>query len=201
MLIFRYKSITNEVKLYLQGYYGRAPGEINEAVRTKAIGSQKPIDCRPADLLEPELDKARESVKDFTQDIGDVLTAAIYPITGLRFLKWKYGLETPPPEVKPKTLDDVKREDEYRLLAMLGFDGSELRRMGFGQALVLAGLVMLLALPLGAAVAWILCSVLNPRAFGWSVAFHWSAVPVVSAVVAGMAAAVAAGLLGRRGQW
>ena len=41
-----------------------------------------------------------------------MLIAALYPITGLRFLKWKYGLETPPPELKPKTLDDIKREDE-----------------------------------------------------------------------------------------
>jgi len=49
-----------------------------------------------------------------------VLTAAIYPITGLRFLKWKYGLETPPPEVKPKTLDDVKREDELIAKAKAG---------------------------------------------------------------------------------
>ena len=96
---------------------------------------------------------------------------------------------------------DVKRGDEYRLLAMLGFDGAELRRMALGQTMVLAGLVMLLALPLGAVVAWILCNVLNPRAFGWSITFHWSAVPVVSAVAAGMAAALVAGLLGRRGQW
>jgi pyruvate/oxaloacetate carboxyltransferase len=52
-------------------------------------------------VIEPELDRAREAVKDFTQEIGDVLIDALYPITGLRFLKWKYGLETPPPEVQP----------------------------------------------------------------------------------------------------
>jgi putative ABC transport system permease protein len=96
---------------------------------------------------------------------------------------------------------DVKREDEYRLLSMLGFDGSELRRMSLGQALTLAGLVMVLALPLGAAIAWILCNVLNPRAFGWTIAFRWSALPIVTAVVAGMAAAMVAGLLGRRDKW
>ena len=47
------------------------------------------------------ISKQEEKVKDFTQDIGDVLIDALYPITGLRFLKWKYGLETPPPEVQP----------------------------------------------------------------------------------------------------
>jgi len=71
-------------------------------------------------MIEPELDKAREAVKDFSQDIGDVLIAAIYPITGLRFLKWKYGLETPPAEVKAKTLEEVKAEDERIAKAKAG---------------------------------------------------------------------------------
>ena len=46
--------------------------------------------------LPPEMDTARALVKGFTEDIGDILIAAIYPITGLAFLKKKYGLETPP---------------------------------------------------------------------------------------------------------
>ena len=79
-----------------------------------------PVTCRAADLLEPELDEAKAAVKDFTQDIGDVLIAALYPITGLRFLKWKYGLETPPPELKAKTLEDVRREDELIARAKAG---------------------------------------------------------------------------------
>ena len=48
-------------------------------------------DRRPADLLEPELEKARESIKDLSDDMGDILTAALYPDTGLSFLKKKYG--------------------------------------------------------------------------------------------------------------
>jgi pyruvate/oxaloacetate carboxyltransferase len=56
------------------------------------------IDCRPADLLKPEMDAARESVKDFTSDPGDILIAAIYPLTGIAFLKKKYGIETPKAE-------------------------------------------------------------------------------------------------------
>jgi pyruvate/oxaloacetate carboxyltransferase len=124
VLAGRYKLILREVMDYCYGLYGKPPAPIDPEVQKLVLKhykrGQTPITCRPADLLEPELDKAREAVKDFTQDIGDVLIAAIYPITGLRFLKWKYGLETPPPEVKPKTLEDVKTEDALIAKAKAG---------------------------------------------------------------------------------
>ena len=56
----RYKTITNEVKLYLQGGYGKAPGTINETLRKQAIGNEEVIEVRPADLLKPEMDKLRD---------------------------------------------------------------------------------------------------------------------------------------------
>jgi len=116
VLVGRYKLISRQVQDYVYGLYGKPPApidpEIQEIVLKHYKRGKTPITCRAADMLEPELDKAKEAVKDFTQDIGDVLTAALYPITGLRFLKWKYGLETPPPELKPKTMEDIKREDE-----------------------------------------------------------------------------------------
>ncbi len=80
----------------------------------------KPITVRPADTIEPELAKAKEATKDIAKDIGDVLVYALYPQTGMRFLKWKYGLETPPPETRPKTLEDVKREDQLIAKAKAG---------------------------------------------------------------------------------
>jgi len=49
-------------------------------------------------LLEPELDRVRESIKDFTQDIGDILTVTLYPNTGLRFVMQKYGREDSSPK-------------------------------------------------------------------------------------------------------
>jgi pyruvate carboxylase subunit B len=64
--------------------------------------------------------KAEEATKGIAKDIGDVLVYALYPTTGMRFLKWKYGLETPPPETKPKTLEDVKREGELIAKAKAG---------------------------------------------------------------------------------
>ena len=77
--------------------------------------------CSDTDTIgKKSISKLTLIVKDITDDIGDVITAAIYPITGLRFLKWKYGLEEPPAEVKARTLEDVKREDELIAKAKAG---------------------------------------------------------------------------------
>ena len=85
---------------YCCGLYGRPPAPIDPEVMNTVLKfyrkSAKTIECRPADLLPPEMDAAIDAVKDFTQDIGDILIAAIYPITGLAFVKKKYGIETPP---------------------------------------------------------------------------------------------------------
>jgi len=124
VLVGRYKLVSRQVQDYVYGLYGKTPAPIDPEVQEivlKHYGQGKtPITCRAADMIEPELDKAREAVKDFTQDIGDVLIDALYPITGLRFLRWKYGLEIPPPEVKPKTMEDIRREDELIANAKAG---------------------------------------------------------------------------------
>ncbi|PHJ36961.1 hypothetical protein P378_19295 [Desulforamulus profundi] len=60
----RYKLIPGEVKLYVQGYYGQPPATIDPAISRKVLGDKEPITCRPADLLEPKLDKLREEIKD-----------------------------------------------------------------------------------------------------------------------------------------
>jgi pyruvate carboxylase subunit B len=97
---------------------------INHEVQKKALKGyprgEEPITCRPAEVLEPELDKAREEIKDLAKDIDDVLIYALYPVTGKRFLKWKYGLEPVPPEVKPRSMDDVKAEQELLAKAKAG---------------------------------------------------------------------------------
>ncbi|WP_298185791.1 sodium-extruding oxaloacetate decarboxylase subunit alpha [uncultured Pseudomonas sp.] len=83
----RYKTITNEVKLYLQGRYGLAPGKINEQLRKQAIGSEDVIDVRPADLLKPEMAKLREEVGSLAKSEEDVLTYAMFPDIGRKFLE------------------------------------------------------------------------------------------------------------------
>ncbi len=124
VLFGRYKMISSQVKDYVYGLYGKPPAPVDPEVQKIVLKGYKrggePITCRPADILEPELEKAKEDTKDIARDIGDVLVYALYPATGMQFLKWKYGLEEPPAEVKPKTLEDVKREDELIARAKSG---------------------------------------------------------------------------------
>ncbi len=82
----RYKTITNEVKLYLQGKYGKAPGPVSIQVQHMAIGNEDVIDCRPADLLPNELDRLREEIGDKAKSEEDVLTYAMFPDIGKEFL-------------------------------------------------------------------------------------------------------------------
>jgi len=116
VLFGRYKMISNEVKDYCYGLYGQPPAEVDSEVRKLALTGYErgtePITGRAADLLPPELEKAEAATKGLARDIGDVLCYALYPTTGLRFLKWKYGLETPPPETRPRTIEDVRREED-----------------------------------------------------------------------------------------
>lgn len=116
VLFGRWKMINAQVKDYCYGLYGRPPHPISKEVLKVALKGydkgDKPITCRPADILKPELDKAKEAIKDISTDIYDVILYALFPVTGLKFLKWKYGLEPIPDEIKPKTLEDVKREQE-----------------------------------------------------------------------------------------
>jgi len=115
VLFGRYKVISTQVKDYVYGLYGRPPVPVDPEIQKIVLKGYErgeiPITERPGDILEPEMDTAYEDTKDIAKDIGDVLTYALYPITGLRFLRWKYGLEAPPPETEPKTMEDIKRED------------------------------------------------------------------------------------------
>ena len=75
----RYKSVTTEVKHYLQGFYGKAPGQVNQEVQSLAIGNLEVITCRPADLLAPELDKLRGEIEGLAKTEEDTLTYAMFP--------------------------------------------------------------------------------------------------------------------------
>lgn len=81
--------IPTEVKQYVRGYYGRPPAEIDPEIRKKAIGDEEPLDCRPADMLEPELPAAREALKDISHVPRDLVSYALYPQYALEFLKRK----------------------------------------------------------------------------------------------------------------
>ena len=116
VLFGRYKMVSMETQDYVYGLYGRPPVPISDEIKKLVLKGYKrgkePITCRPADLIEPELEKAKEETKGLAKDLCDTLIYALYPKTGVEFLKWKYGLEPMPEKVKPKTLEDVKKEDE-----------------------------------------------------------------------------------------
>jgi pyruvate carboxylase subunit B len=120
----RYKMITAQVKDLCYGLYGKTAIPIDPEVQKKALKGyprgETPITVRPADVLEPELEKARKDVEGLARDLDDVITYALYPTTGKRFLKWKYGQEEIPAEVKPKTFEDVKAEEELVKKAKAG---------------------------------------------------------------------------------
>jgi len=129
VLVERYKMIPKETKDYCWGLYGKSPAPINKEIQKMVLKGyergEEPIECRAADMLEPELGKATKESKEFAKNIQDVLTCALYPTTGSRFLKYKYGIDkTIPDDWKPprapKTLEEVKKEDELIAKAKAG---------------------------------------------------------------------------------
>jgi pyruvate carboxylase subunit B len=115
VLFGRYKMISAQVKDYAYGLYGTPPRPMDRKIQKLALKGyprgEKPITCRAADMLEPEMDKAREEVEGLAKNDRDILIYALYPTTGMRFLRWKYGLEEVPDEVRPITLEDVEKEE------------------------------------------------------------------------------------------
>jgi pyruvate carboxylase subunit B len=120
----RYKMITAQVKDLCYGLYGKTPVPVDTEVQKKALTGyargEEPITVRPADVLEPELDKAKTMAKGLARDLDDELIVALYPTTGVRYLKWKYGEEEIPPEVRPRTLEQAKEEQRIVALAKAG---------------------------------------------------------------------------------
>jgi oxaloacetate decarboxylase alpha subunit/pyruvate carboxylase subunit B len=120
----RYKMITGQVKDLCYGLYGKTAVPIDAEVQKKALKDyprgEQPITVRPAEVLEPELEKAKEETKGLAVDLDDVLIYALYPVTGKKFLKWKYGREEPPAEVKPRSLEQALKEQELIKKAKAG---------------------------------------------------------------------------------
>jgi pyruvate carboxylase subunit B len=97
----RYKSVTTEVKNYLQGRYGKAPGEVNAQVRSIAIGNAEVITCRPADQLEDEMDKLRGEIESIAKSEEDVLTYAMFPELARTFLQERAAGTLKPEQLLP----------------------------------------------------------------------------------------------------
>jgi pyruvate carboxylase subunit B len=83
----RYEAISNEVKRYLQGGYGKAPAPVDSELQKRAIGKEELIDCRPADLLKPEFENLRREIGHLAKNDEDVLSYALFPEVGKQFLE------------------------------------------------------------------------------------------------------------------
>ena len=102
----RYKNITNEVKLYFLGKYGKAPAEVNKLIQAQAIGNEEVIECRPADLIPPEMKKLHQAIDGLALNDEDVLTYAMFPDLGREFLEQRKS-----DTLKPEALDPPKEDN------------------------------------------------------------------------------------------
>ncbi|WAJ72020.1 sodium-extruding oxaloacetate decarboxylase subunit alpha [Catenovulum adriaticum] len=106
----RYQTITNEVKRYLQGGYGAAPGEVNIELQKQAIGNEPVEHNRPADAIKPELAKLRNDIGDLANTEEDVLTFAMFPDLGREFLQQRLD-----GTLKPETLRPIDSNQASKL--------------------------------------------------------------------------------------
>lgn len=83
----RYKMVPNEIKDYVKGLYGKSPAPIAAEIRQQIIGQDEVVDSRPADLLEPGLERARQESQDFAQSEEDVLSYIAFPAQAEHFLR------------------------------------------------------------------------------------------------------------------
>lgn len=96
----RYKLVPGEVKNYVRGLYGQPPGPLNSEIVRDILGDSEPITGRPADLLEPGLEKMRKEIGDLATSEEDVLIYAIFPQVGRKFLEARRKGELRPAESK-----------------------------------------------------------------------------------------------------
>lgn len=118
----RYKSMTKETEGVLRGEYGATPAPVNTELQQRVLAGAEAITCRPADLLESELEKLRSELQQKAQADGielatelddDVLTYALFPQIGLKFLSNRNNPDAfePKPEVAAKALEEAKKAE------------------------------------------------------------------------------------------
>jgi len=153
----RYKMVPKESKGVVKGEYGTTPAPISDEMRKKILGDEEAITCRPADLIDPELNKIREEIKDLITQDEDVLTYALLPQVAKKFFEMRKNgtLNAPIEEKKPAAKAEQKtdsngEEDEEEIAAVISAavaeqgadEGVQYRVNGFRQVVspwVLAG--------------------------------------------------------------
>ncbi|MGZ0077094.1 sodium-extruding oxaloacetate decarboxylase subunit alpha [Methylomonas sp. YC3] len=107
----RYETISNEVKRYLHGGYGKAPAPVNPQLQAKAVGKEEVIECRPADLLKPEFEHLRNEIAHLATNDEDVLSFAMFPEIGKQFLELR---STDSLVAEPLELDEAPASAEVK---------------------------------------------------------------------------------------
>ena len=106
----RYQNMTNEVKRYLQGGYGRAPAPVDPILQQQAIGREEVIECRPADLLSAEMERLRSEIGALAASEEDVLTYAMFPEIGRQFLEQRAAGTLKPELLEPPASKEAAPE-------------------------------------------------------------------------------------------
>jgi len=104
ILFGRYKMINEETKNYVKGLYGRPPAPIKEEIQKLILGDEKPITCRPGELLKPKLEECRKKLEElgYLEKEEDVLTYCLFPEVALEFFKLRREGKLEPVREKPK---------------------------------------------------------------------------------------------------
>ncbi len=117
----RYKVVTKEVKDYVKGLYGRPPAPIKPQIIEKIIGDEEIIQVRPADLLEPELDKCtKEAYEAGAKSPEDVLSYCLFPQVAKEFFEWREAYERG--EALPPQVEEISEEEECPTKAPIEFN-------------------------------------------------------------------------------
>ena len=129
----RYQSITNEVKRYLQGGYGKAPAAINPTLQQQAVGTEEIIEERPADLIAPEMEQLRAEIGTFAKREEDVLTYAMFPEIGRQYLENRAAGTLVPEPLEPPVQAGERRRAPTEFKVLLHGESYHIRVTGAGH--------------------------------------------------------------------
>ena len=130
----RYSIVPKEIKDYVKGLYGKPPAPIDEKIKRKIIGNEEPTTCRPADLLEPMLDKIPDDVKPYIESDEDRITYVLFPQTALEFFKKrKDKRQEANPKIRPERLAELEEVAALSIAAV-----NYLRSLSHVKALTLS---------------------------------------------------------------
>jgi oxaloacetate decarboxylase (Na+ extruding) subunit alpha len=119
----RYKMVPKESKMLVNGEYGRTPAPISDAIIKKILGDDKPITCRPADLIAPELENTRAKIAEYMEQDEDVLSYALLPqVAEAYFKRRKAGfpkIEEPAKATPPVDKKEDKTVDNGQVVAAI----------------------------------------------------------------------------------